>query len=57
MSLPKSIVKKCKKKCHIFISYKQTKLDSKGGQTKDFDVTFQMHIIAKIFDIVKCLKN
>ena len=51
-------LKKCKKtKCHIFTSYKQTKLDSKGGQIKGFDVTFQMHIVAKIFDIIKYLKN
>ena len=51
-------LKKCKKtKCHIFTSYKQTKLDPKGGQTKGFDATFQMHIIAKIFDIIKYLKN
>ena len=35
----------------------QTKLDSKGGQIKGLDVTFQMHIIAKIFDIIKYLKN
>ena len=30
---------------------------SKSGQIKGLDVTFQMHSIAKIFDIVKYLKN
>ena len=29
----------------------------KGGQTKGFDVTFQMQFKAKIFDIIKYLKN
>ena len=31
--------------------------DSKCGQIKGLDITFQMHIIAKIFDIIKYLKN
>ena len=31
--------------------------DSKGGQIKGLDITFQMHSIAKIFDNVKYLKN
>ena len=33
------------------------KLDSKGGQIKGLDVTFQMHSIAKMFDIIKYLTN
>ena len=33
------------------------KLDSKSDQIKGLDVTLQMHSIAKIFDIVKYLKN
>ena len=33
------------------------KLDSKSGQIEGLDVTFQMHSKAKIFDIVKYLKN
>ena len=40
--------------CIYFIS---TKLDSKSGQIKGFDVTFRMHSIAKIFDIVKYLRK
>ena len=35
----------------------QTKLDSKSSQIESLDVTFQMHIIDKIFDIIKYLKN
>ena len=31
--------------------------DSKGGQIKGLDVTFQTQIIAKIFDIIKYLRN
>ena len=34
-----------------------TKLNSKGGKIKGLDVTFQMHSEAKIFDIIKYLKN
>ena len=34
-----------------------TKLDSKSGQIKGLDVTFQRHSINKIFDIIKYLKN
>ena len=41
----------------LYLHFIQTKLDSKGGQIKGLDVTFQMHSIAKIFDIVKYLKN
>ena len=33
------------------------KLDSKSGQIKGLDVTFQMNSIAKIFDFIKYLKN
>ena len=31
--------------------------DSKGGQTKGLDVTFQVLITAKIFDNIKYFKN
>ena len=41
----------------LYLHFIQTKLDSKGGQIKGLDITFQMHSIAKIFDIVKYLKN
>ena len=50
----KNIEKNLKIPYLYFIS---TKLDSKSGQSKSLDVTFQMHNIAKIFDIVKYLKN
>ena len=40
-----------------YLHFISTKLDSKSGQIKGLDVTFQMHSIAKIFDIVKYLKN
>ena len=40
-----------------YLHFIQTKLDLKSGQIKGFDVSFQMHIIAKIFDIIKYLKN
>ena len=40
-----------------YLSLISTKLDSKSGQIKGLDVTFQMHGIAEIFDIVKYLKN
>ena len=40
-----------------YLHFILTKLDSKGRQIKDFDVIFQMHIEAKIFDIIKYLKN
>ena len=40
-----------------YLHYISTTLDSKSGQIKGLDVTFQMHSIAKIFDIVKYLKN
>ena len=33
------------------------KFVSKGGQIQGLDVTFQMHIIDKIFNIIKYLKN
>ena len=34
-----------------------TKLDSKSDKIKGLDITFQIHGTAKIFDIVKYLKN
>ena len=40
-----------------YLYFISTKLDSKSGQSKSLDVTFRMHSIAKIFDIVKYLKN
>ena len=40
-----------------YLHFILTKLDSNGGQIKGLDVTFQMHIIPKIFDIIKYLKN
>ena len=40
-----------------YLHFIETKLDSKSGKIKGLDVTFQMHIIAKIFDIIKYLKN
>ena len=41
-----------------FISRKQTLISPRvGGQIKGLDVTFQMHRIPKIFDIIKYLKN
>ena len=40
-----------------YLYFISTKLDSKSGQIKGFDVSFQMHSIARIFDIVKYLKN
>ena len=40
-----------------YIYFISTKLDSKSGQIKDLDVTWQMHSITKIFDIVEYLKN
>ena len=50
----KNIEKKLKMPYLYFIS---TKLDSKSGKIKGLDVTFQMHSIANIFDIVVYLKN
>ena len=41
----------------IYVYFIWTKLDSKSCQIKGLDVTFQMHRIAKIFDIVKYLEN
>ena len=40
-----------------YLHFISTKLDSKSGQIKGLDVTFQMHYIAKIFDMVKYLKK
>ena len=40
-----------------YLHFISTKLDSKGGQIKGLDFTFQTHSIAKIFDIVKYLEN
>ena len=40
-----------------YLYFISTKLDSKSGQIEALDVTFQTHRIAKIFDIVKYLKN
>ena len=40
-----------------YFHFIQTKLDSKAGQIKGLDVTFQMHGIVKNFDIIKYLKN
>ena len=40
-----------------YLHFIETKLDSKGDQIKGLDVPSQMHIIVKIFDIIKCLKN
>ena len=40
-----------------YLYFIPTKLDSKSSQIKGLDVTFQMHSIAKTFDIVKYLKN
>ena len=40
-----------------YLHFISTKLDSKRNKIKDLDVTFQMHSINKIFDIVKFLKN
>ena len=40
-----------------YIPMYNTCSDSKGGQIKGLDVTFQMHSTAKLFDIVKYLKN
>ena len=40
-----------------YLHFISTKLDSKSGQMKGLDVTFQMHSITKTFDIVKYLKN
>ena len=50
----KHIENNLKMSYHYFIS---TKLDLKSGQFKGFVVKFQIHSIAKIFDIVKYLKN
>ena len=40
-----------------YLYFISTKLDSKSSQIEGLDVTFQMHSIAKYFDIVKYLKN
>ena len=40
-----------------YLHFISTKLDSKSGEIKGLDVTFQMHSIAKIFVIVEYLKN
>ena len=40
-----------------YLHFIRTKLDLKGGQIECLDATFQMHITAKIFDIIKYLKN
>ena len=40
-----------------YLQFISTKLDSKSGQIKGLDVTFQMHSIAKIFEIINYLKN
>ena len=41
----------------LYLHFIQTKLDSKGGQMKGLELTLQMHIIAKIIDIIKYLKK
>ena len=50
----KNIEKKLKMQYLCFIS---TKLNSKSGQIKGLDVSFQMPSIAKIFDMVKYFKK
>ena len=40
-----------------YLHFISTKLDSKSGQINGLNVTFQMHSITKIFDIVEYLKN
>ena len=40
-----------------YLHFISTKLDSKSGKIKGPDVTFQIHSIAKSFDIGKYLKN
>ena len=40
-----------------YLYFISSKLDPKSGQIKGLDVTFQMHSTAKLFDIVKYLKN
>ena len=40
-----------------YLYFTPTKLYSKGGQIEGLDVTFQMRRVAKIFDIIKYLKN
>ena len=40
-----------------YLHFIRAELDSKDGQIEVLDVTFQMQIIAKIFDIIKYLKN
>ena len=40
-----------------YLHFIQTKLDSKSGQIEGLDVTFQMHSMVKIFDIIKYLIN
>ena len=40
-----------------YLYFISTKIDSKSGDLKGLDITFQIHGTAKIFDIVKYLKN
>ena len=40
-----------------YLHFISTKLDLKSSQIEGLDVIFQMHSTAKIFDIVKYLKN
>ena len=40
-----------------YFHFLKTKLDSKDGRIKGLDVTFKMHSIAKIFDVIKYVKN
>ena len=40
-----------------YLHFISTELDSKSSQINNLDVTFQMHSITKIFDIVEYLKN
>ena len=40
-----------------YLSFISTEYDSKSGKIKGLDVTFQMNIIAKIYDIIKYFKN
>ena len=53
----KEIWKNVKKLKNVRSSLYKTKLNSKAGQMKGFDVTSPRHIRAKIFDIIKYLKN
>ena len=50
--------KKIEKKLKMpYLHFIQMKLDSKGGQIERLDFNFQLHIITKISNIIKYLKN